>query len=138
MVSCLFNGGGDQPSNRDLLREEAGKDEIQLYRSTNHMKNFLECMRSRKDPIAPIEVAHRSDSACILTHIAMKLGRRLKWDPEAERFPNDEEANRWLGLSPPQTLDAVNMKYPLKSLFGRTICLILAFFRRCECCVDPP
>jgi len=60
------------------------------------MKNFLECMRSRQKPAASVEVAHRSNSVCILTHIAMKLGRKLNWDPKTESFLNDDEANRWL------------------------------------------
>ena len=88
--------GAIEPSDRELLREEAGEAEVQLYRSSNHMKNFLECMRSRQEPAAPVEVAHRSNSVCILTHIAMKLRRTLNWDPNAERFLNDDEANRWL------------------------------------------
>jgi hypothetical protein len=53
-------------------------------------------MRSRKDPIAPVEVGHRSNSVCVIHHIAMKLGRKLKWDPNAELFLNDDEANGML------------------------------------------
>lgn len=63
---------------------------------SNHMKNFLECLRSRQDPAAPVEVGHRSNSLCIITHIAMKLGRKLRWDPDQEKFIGDEEANRLL------------------------------------------
>jgi len=88
--------GAIEPSDRELLREKIREDEIKLYRSTNHMKDFLECMRSRKDPVAPVEAGHRSNTICVITHIAMKLGRKLRWDPEAERFINDDEANRWL------------------------------------------
>lgn len=88
--------GEIQASDRDILREEIGGDEIKLYESGNHMRNFLECMRSRKDPVAPVEVGHRSNSICVMTHIAMKLGRRLKWNPESESFIDDDEANRWL------------------------------------------
>jgi len=80
----------------ELLREKLGPDEVHLYTSTNHMLDFLECMRTRLDPICPVEVGHRSNTVCVLTHIAMKLGRKLKWDPVAERFVNDDEANRWL------------------------------------------
>ena len=76
-----------------ILKQEAGENEIRLYRSRNHMKNFLECMRSRKDPVAPVEVGHRSNTICILAHIAMKLQRKLRWDPQAERFIDDDEAN---------------------------------------------
>ena len=88
--------GKIEASARSILQEEIGEDETKLYVSTNHMKNFLECMRSRKDPIAPVEIGHRSNSVCVLTHTAMKLGRKLHWDPQAERFVNDDDANRLL------------------------------------------
>lgn len=88
--------GAIEPSDRELLREKIRDDEIKLYRSTNHMKNFLECMRSRKEPAAPVEVGHRSNTICVITHIAMKMGRKLRWDPQAERFVDDDEANRLL------------------------------------------
>jgi len=76
-----------------ILKQEAREGEVRLYQSGNHMKNFLECMRSRKDPAAPVEVGHRSNTICLLAHIAMKLGRKLRWDPQAERFIDDDEAN---------------------------------------------
>jgi len=76
-----------------ILRQEAAENEIRLYQSGNHMKDYLECMRTRKDPVAPVEVGHRSNTICILAHIAMKLGRKLRWDPQAERFLDDDEAN---------------------------------------------
>lgn len=88
--------GAIDASDRDILRQKIHPDEIHLYQSSNHMKNFLECMRSRKDPAAPVEVGHRSNSVCVITHIAMKLGRKLEWDPKSERFIDDEEANRLL------------------------------------------
>jgi hypothetical protein len=84
-------------SNKEILREEIGADGVQLYRSADHYANFLDCMRSRKDPICPVEVGHRSNSCSVITHIAMKLGRKLKWDPSAERFVDDEQANAMLG-----------------------------------------
>ena len=88
--------GKIEASDKSILQEEIGENEAKLYISTNHMKNFLQCMRSRKDPIAPVEVGHRSNSVCVLTHIAMKLGRKLQWDPEEEHFINDNEANSLL------------------------------------------
>jgi myo-inositol 2-dehydrogenase/D-chiro-inositol 1-dehydrogenase len=88
--------GAIEASDREILRQKIQEGEIKLYQSPNHMKNFLECVRSRKDPAAPVEVGHRSNSICVMTHIAMKLGRKLKWNPQAERFIDDEEANRWL------------------------------------------
>jgi hypothetical protein len=46
--------------------------------------------------VAPAEIAHRSCSACLLSHTAMKINRKLYWDPEAERFKNDDEANKMI------------------------------------------
>jgi len=61
-----------------------------------HIRNFLQCVRSRKKPNADVEIAHRSTSVCHLVNIARELGRTLQWDPKAERFPNDAEANSLL------------------------------------------
>jgi hypothetical protein len=82
-----------QASDPAILREKIGPDETKLTTSPNHMKNFLECMRSRKDPVANVETGHRSNTVCSLTHIAMKLGRKLRWDPAAEKFIGDAEAD---------------------------------------------
>lgn len=73
-----------------------GPDEIHLYESIDHKRNFLDCIRSGRDPIAPVEVGHRSASMCHLANIAMKLGRKLRWNPDEERFIGDEQANRML------------------------------------------
>jgi len=64
--------------------------------SKSHHKNWLESVQSRKTPLAPAWVAHRSNSACIVSWIAMKLGRPLDWDPKTEKFKNDPEANAML------------------------------------------
>ena len=88
--------GGFDAHDRNVLREKIGEDGIQLYRSNNHMGNFLECMRTRKDPICPVEVGHRSNTVCVLHHISMKLGRKLKWDSVKEVIIDDKEANAML------------------------------------------
>ena len=75
---------------------EAGGVKVELYRSSEHHQNWLECVKSRQVPAAPAPVAHRSTSACIVSWISMKLGRPLTWDPVAERFSNDEAANAML------------------------------------------
>ena len=73
-----------------------GPDEIHLPESSEHHLNWLECVRSRRQPIAPVEVAHRACTACLLHHIAMRAKRRLYWDPVHERFKNDDAANALL------------------------------------------
>lgn len=80
-----------------LLDEEIGDDETKLYKSDNHYRNFVDCIRSREKPICAEEIGHRSSSICNLGNIAMRLGRTVKWDPEAERFIKDREANQLLG-----------------------------------------
>jgi hypothetical protein len=73
-----------------------GPKEIHLYESSDHHGNWLECIKSRKETIAPVEVAHRSCSACLVHHIVMKLDRKVYWDPDKERFKDDDEANSML------------------------------------------
>jgi myo-inositol 2-dehydrogenase/D-chiro-inositol 1-dehydrogenase len=70
--------------------------QVELPHSAEHHANWLEAVRSRKQPIAPAAVAHRSGTACIVSWIAMKLARPLTWDPKTERFVNDKEANAFL------------------------------------------
>ena len=69
---------------------------VHLPVSKSHHKNWLESVHSRKQPLAPAHIAHRSNTACIVSWIAMKLGRPLEWDPKTERFKNDAEANAML------------------------------------------
>jgi len=81
---------------KSLLTSAIGPNETHLYKSTKHKANFFECIKSRAQTAAPVEVAHRSCSVCLLGDIAMQLGRKLKWDPKQERFTNDDQANRML------------------------------------------
>ena len=62
----------------------------------NHMGNFFDCVASRKTPVSDVESQHRSVSVCHLANIAIRLGRPLKWDPQAECFQGDAEADRYL------------------------------------------
>ncbi len=88
--------GGFKAPDRAIFREKIPDDGIHLYESKNHEADFLRSMRTRKDPCNPVEAGHRSNSVCVIHHIAMKLGRKLKWDPKAEKFIGDAEANRML------------------------------------------
>jgi len=75
---------------------QIGPKEIHLYESTDHHGDWLQSIKSRKQPICPVEVGHRSCSVCLVGHIAMKLKRKIYWDPAGERFKNDDEANSML------------------------------------------
>ena len=81
---------------KSLLEVVIAPGEVHLYKSNNHKRNFIDCIRSRQEPVAPVEIGHRSASACILGYIAMLLQRRLIWDLEKEQFVNDAAANRML------------------------------------------
>ena len=87
---------GLEASQRSLLTSVIGPDEVHLKRSDDHHRNFLDCVRSREETITPARIAHRSIMIGHLGLVAMKLGRKVHWDPAAERFLNDLEANRLL------------------------------------------
>ncbi len=72
--------------------ERAGK----LDAIINHMGNFFDCVAARRTPISDVESQHRSVSTCHLGNISMRVGRKLTWDPVAEEFTNDAEANQHL------------------------------------------
>jgi len=81
---------------KSLLNEIIGPDEIHLYKSSNHKGNFLECIRSRRQPVAPVEIGHRSNSACVLGYISMKLNRKIHWDYSTESIIGDKTAELML------------------------------------------
>jgi predicted dehydrogenase len=91
--------GSLQASDRNILNEQIGPDEIQVYKSYDHFRNFIDCVKTRKETITPSETAHRSISVGLLGEIAMNTGRKLNWDPANERFIGDDEANRFLKRS---------------------------------------
>jgi hypothetical protein len=80
----------------ELGREPLGDSAVRLPVSDNHMQNWFDAIRSREKPIADVEIGHRSAILCHLGNIARWVGRKLKWDPETETFPGDDEANGYL------------------------------------------
>jgi predicted dehydrogenase len=88
--------GNIEASKPELIEEPLTKKTVELYLSRNHMGNFFECMRSRKPAICEPEIGHRSVSVCHLGVISLRLGRKLKWNPAAEKFVDDKDANGWL------------------------------------------
>ena len=92
-----------QASDPKILKSKIGPEETHLYHSEDQHGNWLDCIKSREETVAPVEVAHRSTSACLVSHIAMKIPRKLYWDPVNERFKNDDEANDMLSR---------NQRYP--------------------------
>ncbi|HWQ91952.1 MAG TPA: Gfo/Idh/MocA family oxidoreductase [Clostridia bacterium] len=71
---------------------ELGDKDQRLYVSSNHYKNFIDCVKSRQEPIQPVETGHRTSTLCHLGNIAMLLRRKIQWDPEKEQIVGDAEA----------------------------------------------
>jgi len=83
-------------SDKKILEIEIGSGDKHLYKSDDHQQNFLDCVKSRKETITPAEIAHRSISVALLGEIAMLTNTKLDWNPDKERFINNENANRLL------------------------------------------
>lgn len=86
---------------RALLNTTFAPGEERLYVSQDHHANFIDCVRTRRDPVAPVEVAHHSATACHLANIAIRTGHALDWDPVQECFTNPyPAAERYLSRAP--------------------------------------
>jgi len=95
--SVWANRGQHDANPKTLLTSEIKSGEVQLYKSDNHYRNFIDCVLSRKPTAAPAEVAHRSITICHLGNIAMRLNRaKLQWDPVKELIVGDDEAAKML------------------------------------------
>lgn len=76
--------------------KEPSASDKSVYFSDNHYKDFLDAIRSRKNPICDVEVGHRTATVCTIGNIAYRLGQSLKWNPSSEKFDNSPEANQLL------------------------------------------
>ncbi len=81
---------------KSLLEAKWGPKDIQLYKSAHHQRNFLDCIKSRKPAICPVDQAVQADLVCMISDVAIRLKRKLKWDPKLETFINDAQANQRL------------------------------------------
>ena len=89
-----------EASSRELQTVPLSADDIRLRTNPQgEQRDFLDCVKNRRDPYYPVEVGHRSVSIAHIANISLRLGRKLQWDPDAERFPGDERANRMLSRS---------------------------------------
>lgn len=102
-ADCVFEGSegtifvsrGKIESKPDtIVQQPIGEKDFHVYPSSDHRKNWLDCIKSRKDPICTAEIGHRSATICHLGNIGYWLNRPLRWDPIRERFIDDAEANK--------------------------------------------
>ncbi len=99
-----------EASNPKILTSQIKENEIHLYKIDNQHQNWLDCIKSGKEPISPVEKGHRACSVCLITHISMKLGRKLEWNPDTEKFVNDDDANKLLSRSQRFPYGTTNIK----------------------------
>ncbi len=93
------HGGKLEASRESILQEKLDDPATSLGRSPGHHRNFIDCVKSRQAPIASAEIGHRTTTICHLNNIAMRLQRKLTWDPVKEQVVGDDEANSL--VSPP-------------------------------------
>jgi predicted dehydrogenase len=91
--------GGIDAHPKSLLKSDILPSDIHLYKSDDHWSNFIDCVRNRVPTVAPAEVAHHSIMIGHLGGIAMRLGRKVRWDGKLEHFINDPGAERLLSRS---------------------------------------
>ncbi len=96
----VVNSRGIQCSSEEIKNSKIEAHETHLYVSPNNYRNFIDCVKSRKEPIQSVETGHRTASLCHLGNIAMILHRKIKWDPKAEKIVGDAEAQKMLSRSP--------------------------------------
>jgi predicted dehydrogenase len=94
--SVWVTRGSWRATPESLMQLPPSPDEIHLPRSADHHRNWLDAIKTGAPTIAPPEVGHRSQTICLLSDIAVRLGRKLRWDPAAERVIGDDSANRLL------------------------------------------
>lgn len=92
-IQCLGWRGELEASKDSILNVELKGSDSKLYTAESEHRNFIDCVKSRKETFVPVEVGHRTASALHIGNIAMQLDRKVNWDPEKEAFINDAEAN---------------------------------------------
>ena len=76
----------------ELAENPLSANAVRLYQSDDHMRNFFECVKSRKQPISTVDVGHRVITSCHLANVSMHLKRKIRWDPVREQIVGDSEA----------------------------------------------
>ncbi len=94
--SIFVDRGKIKSTPEDIVTQPLGESDLHLYESKNHHQNFLDCIASRKLPICDVEIGHRSATVCHLGNIAVRLGRKIHWDPVKEMILNDDDAATWV------------------------------------------
>ena len=81
----------------EILEQPLDSNAVRLYASTDHHQNWLDCIKSRKDPICNVDIGHRSATVCHLGNIAVRTGKTVRWDPLKQEIVGDAELAKWVG-----------------------------------------
>ncbi len=92
----ITGGGALSADPADVLKSVIGPSELHLHASPEHHRNFLDCIKTRQPAAASAALGHHATTTCNLAEISARRGRKVRWDAGAERFIEDEEANRLL------------------------------------------
>ena len=107
-TGCIFEGekgllyvnrGAVRAWPDDVFETPIKSTDTRLYASKEHHENWLECIKSRKLPICDVAIGHRSATVCHLGNISIRSGRKIRWDPDAEKIVGDAEAAKLLGYT---------------------------------------
>ncbi len=93
-IQCLGWRGELEASKPSILNAKIKGSDLKLYTAESEHRNFIDCVKSRKETFVPVEVGHRTASSLHMGNIALQLGRKVTWDPDKEEFINDDDANR--------------------------------------------
>ena len=92
----IGNYGGFAASNNKIWKTKFKSNDERLMVSPEHNRNFIDCVKSRKETICPVEMGIRCDTICHMTNVAARTGRVIKWDPKTEQIIGDEEASKMI------------------------------------------
>ena len=88
--------GNVESTPEEILQQPLDNKSVKLYATTDHDQNWLDCIKSRKDPICDVETGHRSATVCHLGNIAIRTGKKVIWDPKKQEIVGDAELAKWV------------------------------------------
>ena len=94
--SLFVTRGAIESTPEEILEQPLDDKCVRLYESANHHQNWIECIKSRKDPICTAEIGHRSATVCHLGNIAVRTGKTVMWDPAKQEIVGDAELAKWV------------------------------------------
>lgn len=95
----ISDAEGFRAQNRDIWRVKFKDSDEDFAPATEHNRNFIDCVKSRKEPMCPVEMAIRADTICHLASAAAILKRPIQWNPQSEEITQDAEATKMLSRS---------------------------------------